>query len=187
MLLLMFIQEEQAGVELRNRYMNMMRSNSQDRNSDTRSIKATWVPTRFWRSLSWNKVDCNAEQCQSLTQTKSLLLKSLNFYSTLCRTSVHPPIHQFHRPYSHQSQTVSKHESHDRHSVGQISENMEYNDDRKYSISGKFLQKSILASFEKNFHETHETFSERKSWFSVLLTFFFHQPIFLLHSNATHK
>lgn len=34
-------QEDQAGVELRNRYMNMMRSNSQDRNSDTRSIKAT--------------------------------------------------------------------------------------------------------------------------------------------------
>lgn len=35
------MQEEQAGVELRNRYMNMMRSNSQDRNSDTRSIRAT--------------------------------------------------------------------------------------------------------------------------------------------------
>jgi hypothetical protein len=34
-------QEEQAGVELRNRYMNMVRSNSQDRNSETRSIRAT--------------------------------------------------------------------------------------------------------------------------------------------------
>ncbi|CRL03250.1 CLUMA_CG016560, isoform A [Clunio marinus] len=88
--------EEQAGVELRNRYINMVRSNSQDRNSDTRSIRAA--------------------------------------------TSVHPPIHQFHRPFPHHSQTVSKHESHDRHSVGQISENMEYNDDRKYSISGIVTQ-----------------------------------------------
>ena len=35
----LFFQEEQAGVELRHRYMNM-RSNSQDRGSDTRSIKA---------------------------------------------------------------------------------------------------------------------------------------------------
>lgn len=51
------------------------------------------------------------------------------------RTSVHPPIHQYHRPFSHQSQTISKHDSHDRNSVGQISENMEY-EDRKFSISG---------------------------------------------------
>ncbi|KAG5678050.1 hypothetical protein PVAND_007754 [Polypedilum vanderplanki] len=86
--------EEQAGVEIRHRFYNMMRSNSQDRNSDTRSIKAT--------------------------------------------TSYHPPIHHYHRPHSHHSQSVnnSKHEtSHDRHSVGQISENMEYDNDRKYSIS----------------------------------------------------
>jgi hypothetical protein len=35
------MQEEQAGVEIRHRFYNMMRSNSQDRNSETRSIKAT--------------------------------------------------------------------------------------------------------------------------------------------------
>ncbi|CAO1308266.1 unnamed protein product [Diamesa hyperborea] len=88
--------EEQAGVELRHRYMNM-RSNSQDRGSDTRSIKAA--------------------------------------------TSNHPPIHQYHnRPHSHQ-QSMNKFEmSIDRNSVGQMSENMEFNDERKYSISGLVTQ-----------------------------------------------
>ncbi|CAG9800325.1 unnamed protein product [Chironomus riparius] len=87
--------DEQAGVEIRHRFFNMMRSNSQDRNSDTRSIKG---PT----------------------------------------TSFHPPpVHHYHRPHSHHSQSVNKHDAtHDRHSVGQISENMEYDNDRKYSISG---------------------------------------------------
>ena len=46
------MQEDQQGVELRNRYVNMMRSNSQDRNSDTRSIKATWVPFKVALRIS---------------------------------------------------------------------------------------------------------------------------------------
>lgn len=33
-------QDDQAGVEIRHRFFNVVRSNSQDRNSDTRSIKA---------------------------------------------------------------------------------------------------------------------------------------------------
>lgn len=48
-------------------------------------------------------------------------------------------MHQYHRPHYPQHHTQSmKHEtSNDRHSVGQISENMEYDNDRKYSISGE--------------------------------------------------
>lgn len=68
----------------------------------------------------------------------SLIRKCLNFFLILFRTSYHPPINHYHRPHSQQHTQMLKHESsHDRHSVGQISENLEYDNDRKYSISGE--------------------------------------------------
>jgi hypothetical protein len=56
--------------------------------------------------------------------------------------------HQFNLPSHHHRPNHSQHlanqakqDSHDRHSVGQISENTEYDNDRKYSISGECWEK----------------------------------------------
>lgn len=163
------VQEEQAGVELRNRYMNMMRSNSQERNSETRSIKATWVSSSVASCRLLDEFLARFEIGNDFWTAEHL-----NFLSSPFRTSVHPPIHQYHRPYSHHSQqTISKHESHDRHSVGQISENMEYNDDRKYSISGEShlvrLSSKFIFSSPPTSPVTWEAFVVTRVSFSLFL------------------
>lgn len=73
------------------------------------------------------------------------------FYKFSVSHQYNLPTHHYRPNHSqHLANQATKHESHDRHSVGQISENTEYdNNDRKYSISGeccesiKFLSHSI--------------------------------------------
>jgi hypothetical protein len=61
-----------------------------------------------------------------------IITKLISIYS---RQNFHPPIHQFHRPLS-QQQGQRCDMSTDRNSVGQVSETVEFNDDRKISMPG---------------------------------------------------